>query len=71
MNKDQLGGIGIGLAAGVAIGLTIGILYAPKSGKETRQIVKQKAVEIKEKAAKVVGKIKTPAKSSDENKDDD
>ena len=70
MNKDQVSGIAIGLVAGAILGLAIGFLYAPKSGKETRQLVKEKALDIKEKAAKAVSKIKIPIGSHDETKDD-
>ena len=40
MNKDNAIGFGIGLLAGVVIGGAIALLYAPKSGKETRQLIK-------------------------------
>jgi len=70
MNKDQVSGIGIGILIGAALGLAVGFLYAPKSGEETRQLVKEKALDIKEKAAAVVSKIKLPVKSREETQDD-
>lgn len=68
MNNDSALSFGIGLLAGAAIGLAIGLLYAPKSGAETRQLisertggvveaVKEKATEVKEKVAEVKGKL--------------
>jgi gas vesicle protein len=69
MNKDQISGIAIGLAVGAAIGLAIGFLYAPKSGNETRKLVKEKALDIKEKAAAAVSKIKVHAMSHNGTKD--
>lgn len=70
MNKDQMTGLCIGLAAGAALGLALGFLYAPKSGEETRRLLKEKALEAKEKAAAKVSKIKAHAKSPDETEDD-
>lgn len=56
MNKDQVVGFGIGLLAGAVIGGVIALIYAPQSGEETRQ-------QIKEKTSEVTGAIK--AKASD------
>lgn len=50
MNRESIASFGIGLGIGVLIGGILGILYAPKSGEETRQIIKEKAVELKDKA---------------------
>ncbi len=55
--------------AGTVVGATLGILFAPKSGKETRQDikeafqnvgdeVKEKAAKVSEKANEAIGKIK-------------
>ena len=46
MNKDNAIGFGIGLLTGAVIGGVIALLYAPKSGKETRQLIKDKATEV-------------------------
>lgn len=37
--------IAIGIGVGVALGVIVGILYAPKSGKETREFLKNKAAD--------------------------
>jgi gas vesicle protein len=62
MNKDHAIGFGIGLLAGAVIGGVIALLYAPQSGKETRQQIKEKATEIagavKDKTTEVVDAIK-------------
>ncbi len=50
-----------GLLVGAVVGLAIGFLYAPKSGKETREMLKEKAAVLKEKASEVVKKVKQTA----------
>jgi gas vesicle protein len=65
MNKDHFAGFGIGLLAGALIGGVIALLYAPASGKETRQIIKEKASDIaedvKDKASNIYGEVKNRA----------
>jgi gas vesicle protein len=46
MNKDHCIGFGVGLLAGVVIGGVIALLYAPRSGKETRQLIKDKVTRV-------------------------
>jgi gas vesicle protein len=46
VNKDKTIGFGIGLLVGAVIGGVIALLYAPKTGKETRQLIKDKATEV-------------------------
>ena len=46
MNNDHAIGFGIGLLTGAVIGGAIALLYAPKSGKETRQLIKDKTTEV-------------------------
>lgn len=50
-----------GLILGAVVGLAIGFLYAPRSGKETRELLKEKAVVAKEKATVVAKKVKQTA----------
>ena len=54
---------GVGLLAGAVIGGVIALLYAPRSGKETRELIKDKvtgAVDaIKEKTTGAVHAIKS------------
>jgi gas vesicle protein len=62
MNKDNVIGFGIGLLSGAVIGGVIALLYAPKTGKETRQLIKDKTTEVvdavKEKTTEVVDAVK-------------
>jgi gas vesicle protein len=49
---------GMGLLAGVVAGIVIGVLYAPKSGEETRNDLNEKMQKIKEKFPSDVEKAK-------------
>ena len=69
MNKDTASSFAIGLIVGAAVGVAIGFLYAPQSGKETRRMVKDKAVAFKEKASEAISKIKASAGSLNRAKD--
>lgn len=61
-NKDLAIGIGIGLVAGAVIGGVVALLFAPQSGKETRQMIKDKATgavdTVKDKATEAVDIVK-------------
>ncbi len=65
MNNDNAKGFGIGLVTGVIIGGIIALLYAPKSGKETRQLIKDKVTEfvdtLREETSEVVDTVKEAA----------
>jgi gas vesicle protein len=70
MNKDNAIGFGIGLLTGAIIGGVIALLYAPKTGKETRQLLKDTATEVVEtvidKTSGVIDTVKEAA--SDANR---
>ena len=51
----------MGFIIGAITGVAIGFLYAPKSGKETRELLKQKAGEVKERASAMTERIKESA----------
>ncbi len=48
----------IGFIVGGLIGAGLGLLFAPQSGEETREMLKDKFLELKEKAEKVPEVIK-------------
>jgi gas vesicle protein len=55
MAQNEGGTSGLGwFLAGLGIGTLIGVLYAPKAGKETREDIANSAREAKEKAAELV-----------------
>lgn len=59
--KDSGSSFAIGFIIGAIAGVAIGFLYAPKAGKETRAMLKEKAEELREKAGEVTEKAKETA----------
>jgi gas vesicle protein len=60
--KEERGGssftdILITLAVGVSVGFVLGILFAPKSGKETRKEIKEKSEEIIDRGRENLGTV--------------
>lgn len=45
-DKNSGPGFGIGLILGIAVGAALGFLLAPRSGKETREMVKDKVADV-------------------------
>jgi len=60
-DKDTGSSFAIGFIIGAIAGVAIGFLYAPKAGKETRALLREKAEEVKEKAGEVTEKAKEAA----------
>ncbi len=58
MESKELAGFGIGLVTGVIIGGVIALLYAPKSGNETREMLKSKAKETRDTAVEIADHVK-------------
>jgi gas vesicle protein len=65
MNRDHAIGFGVGLLTGAVIGGVVALLFAPQSGKETRQLIKRKTGEVvdtvKEKTGDVIDTVKDAA----------
>lgn len=59
--KDSGHSFIIGFIIGAVAGVAIGFLYAPKSGRETRTMLKEKMEEVKEKAGEVTERAKEAA----------
>jgi gas vesicle protein len=62
--SERNGDLFIGLVIGGLIGAAIGILFAPKSGKETREDIANKADEVLAKAKEEYGKAVEKSKAA-------
>jgi gas vesicle protein len=52
-----MSGFGLGMLTGVIVGGVIALLYAPKSGKETRALIEEKAVEVRHVVGEKLGDV--------------
>ncbi len=59
MAEDRTGSFFGGLLIGAAIGFALGVLFAPRPGEETRELLKGEAKEITEKGKKVAEEVKS------------
>ena len=55
--RSNGGGVAIALFTGLAIGVIIGVLFAPKSGKETRNDLMDKGERLMEKGKESVSDV--------------
>lgn len=60
-DKDTGSSFAIGFIIGAVAGVAIGLLYAPKTGRETRAMLREKAEEVKEKAGEITEKAREAA----------
>ncbi len=66
--SDNTGSVLLALLTGAAIGAGIGILYAPDEGKETRQKIKRKAIDVKEDISERISHAKEELTKTAEEK---
>jgi gas vesicle protein len=50
-HENDLGSFLSGMIIGGLLGAAIGLLLAPQSGEETRQVIREKSIELRDKAA--------------------
>jgi gas vesicle protein len=63
-DKDSGSNFLAGFIVGAIAGLAIGFLYAPKSGRETRAYLKEKAGTMKERTSEITGRAKEAAREA-------
>ena len=56
--RDSSNSFLIGFILGAVAGVAVGFLYAPKPGKETRALLREKATELKDKAGEMISRAK-------------
>jgi gas vesicle protein len=61
-NDNSAASFGIGLVVGAAVGLALGFLYAPRTGKETRAMIREKSGETWRKAEEIIKEAQERAK---------
>ncbi|MDI1432027.1 MULTISPECIES: YtxH domain-containing protein [Polyangium] len=54
----------IGVGVGVALGVGIGLLYAPRTGEETRERLRQGADRVKDRARFTAGRVRGELESA-------
>jgi len=50
-DRDDFGAFLIGFVVGGLTGAVVALLFAPQSGEETRAVIKEKSIELRDKAA--------------------
>ena len=63
-NRDDFGTFVIGLVVGGITGAMLALLFAPQSGEETRTVIKEKAIELKDKTSETVGEAYAKAEAA-------
>ncbi len=62
-DKDTGKGSAVALAFGMLVGLVLGFLYAPRPGKETRELIRTKAKEAQKRVGEITDQAKNEAKA--------
>ena len=65
-NNDEGGGVGFwtGFLVGGVVGLVAGVLFAPKSGEETRALIGEKTAEWRDRAEELAATARERARSA-------
>ena len=59
--REGGGGFAIGVIVGAVVGVAVGLLFAPRPGEETREILAEKGKQIRDKSAQVAAKARKAA----------
>lgn len=59
--RDEFGAFLVGFIVGGLTGAVAALLLAPQSGEETRTVIKERAIELRDKASEGIGEIYSQA----------
>lgn len=59
--RDDFGTFLLGFIIGGLTGAVVALMLAPQSGEETRTVIKEKAIELRDMAEKTAGEVSTKA----------
>lgn len=62
--RDEFGAFLIGFVVGGLTGAITALLLAPQTGEETRGVIKERAIELRDKASTSVGEVYTSAETA-------
>jgi gas vesicle protein len=60
-DRDEFGSFVIGFLVGAVTGAVVSLLFAPQTGEETRVMIKERGIEIADKASETAQSAKTSA----------
>ncbi|MBM3172679.1 MAG: YtxH domain-containing protein [Chloroflexi bacterium] len=60
-DRESGSGFAIGFVVGAVVGVVVGLLFAPRPGEETREILVEKGKQVRDKSAEVAAKAKKVA----------
>ncbi|HAL16239.1 MAG TPA: hypothetical protein DCP32_05655 [Anaerolineaceae bacterium] len=63
-DRDEFGAFLVGFVVGGLTGAITALLLAPQSGEETRGVIKERAIELKDKATTSMGEVYTSAEAA-------
>lgn len=63
-DRDEFGAFLIGFVVGGLTGAITALLLAPQTGEETRGVIKERAIELRDKAATSVSEVYTSAEAA-------
>ena len=62
-DRDDFGSFMIGFVVGGVAGAIVALLFAPQSGEETRTLIKDKSIELRDKATTYAGEARVKAEA--------
>lgn len=63
-DRDEFGAFLVGFVVGGLTGAIAALLLAPQSGEETRGVIKERAIELRDKASTTMGEVYTSAEAA-------